>query len=117
MRNDDAQRQVGQSREEQRDLVDVLDHHIGSLGSEHPTNRSPAVQREAIALAGAVYLDALQHGARSTTTPARGDQPDPVPSRRQTTEDLEQMDLGAPRMGIFPVLPVHQQDVHKRPSE
>ena len=64
-----------------------------------------------------LYLDAIQHGARSTTPPARGDQPDPVPSRRKATEDLEQMDLGASRMGIFPILPVHQQDVHKRPSE
>src|SRR6185369_11019310 len=98
MRNDDAQRQIGESREEQRDLVYVFDHDFGLFGPERPTYRPPALQREAIAVAGALYLDAIQHRVRRTTPPARGDQPDPVSPCCKATKDLEQMDLGASRM-------------------
>jgi hypothetical protein len=117
MGNDDAQRQVGKSREEQRDLVDVLDHYVGLFRPERTPDCSPSMKCKTVALARALYIDTIQHGTRSTTPPARGDQPDPVPSCCKTTKDLEQMDLGASRVGIVPILPVHQQDVHKRPSE
>ena len=40
-----------------------------------------------------------------------------MPGRRQSSVDLVQMNLGAPRLGILAVLPVHQEDPQSDPPE
>src|SRR5690606_29408494 len=77
--------------------------------------RSPALQGESVAIAGPMYLDTFDHLDWSRTLEAGTHQPHSVAARRQAREQLEKVNLRAPRLGVAQVLPVDRKQVHSTP--
>src|SRR5688572_27011416 len=96
----------------ERNLVDVLDQQIPRRAGE----RAPIVRmrERAERRPGPDAMDVHTIDARATlgTEPAAAEQGDLVSTARQTAEDLVQMDLGAPALRVFDVLPVDEQEPH-----
>ena len=78
MRDDGAEGSIGHPREEQRELVDILDDHVRPFRRERPPHRATAEQREARPPAGPLDLDAVDRGPRWGARPARTHQPHPM---------------------------------------
>ena len=98
-------------RRVQRNFVDVFDEDVRDAG-EVPPIVAACEEWKGVARADAVDLDSVEHRARRAARPAAAEQSDLMPARRQPAEDLMQVNLGAARLGIVAVLPVHEKDAH-----
>jgi hypothetical protein len=113
MGHDDTERERRAERQKERQLVDVLDQNVGRLLSQRPPNGTPSQQRKAVSASHPRHIDPIERGPRRSSLPAGTDEADPMTSRRQAAEDLEQVDLGAAGVGVGPVLPIDQENVHE----
>src|SRR5690606_10139037 len=102
-------------RREQRDLVQVLDHDVELEVPEVAAVIGRCRQTECMAPARAVHVHPVHDLALRGARPAGNEQRHLVAPRREPAEDLVQVGLGAPRAGVQPVLPVHDEDLQDRP--
>ena len=113
----DARRTAGRSAgEEQRELVDVLDHHVGPLRRERPAHRAAAQQREAVPARrrACTSMPSIVAAAARPASPSRP--AGPGARAPPAAEDLEQVDLGAARMGILRSCQLTSRMFTERPS-
>src|SRR4051812_37020189 len=109
MGHDGAEGQRRAQGEKQRQLIHVLDHNIGSLGSNRTANGSAAPEREAGPPPNTLDADATVIGTGRGSLPTGTDQSYPVPPAGESAEDLEQVDLGPARGRIGQVLPIDEE--------
>jgi len=113
MGHDNTERQRAAERQKERQLVDVLDHDVGRFVGQRPPHCPSSEQREAVSASDAGDVESIEGGARWTSLPAGTEQPDTMTPRCHAAEDLEEVDLGAAGVGVGPVLPIDQENVHE----
>ena len=69
-------------------------------------------KRKRVPRADTEYVDAIELRARWTIGPAAAQQTDVVTVRRESSEDLVQVNLSAAGQRVLAILPVHEQDAH-----
>ena len=116
MRNDGAEREVGELGEIEGQLVDVLDHDVVSVRAQQPPHGGAGVEREAEAPARAVHAQPVELGGGRGPGPAARDEVDDMTPAGESAEDLVQVDLGPARVRVRAVVPVDEQQLHSAPS-
>src|SRR6476661_2977398 len=81
--------------QEQRKLVDVLYQNVRPFHREGAMYRAPPKQRKAVSAAVSFDADAVHLGPHGRTRPSGAHQSYPVPLGGQSSENFEQMNLGA----------------------
>src|SRR5687768_6565412 len=114
MRDDRGGAPAGPQGRVERNLVDVLDQQIPWRAGE----RAPIVlmreRAERRPGPDAMDVHTIDAGTTLGARPSAAEKGDVMSAARQTAEDLVQMDLGAPALRVFDVLPVDEQKPHYR---
>jgi hypothetical protein len=112
MRHNRAKRESCARRQKERELIHIFDQDVGSLGFHGAADRTATEESEAVATAHPADVDTFERGTFSGAFPAGAHQPNAVPLRSESPEDLEEVDLCAAGVRIGSILPVYEKDVH-----
>ena len=88
-------------------LVDVLEHDVVRLVPEVPAREERKNEVRVVPVPPPENRDAVDRLLARAARPTGGQSVDGVPPPGETRENLVEMDLGAARLGIFDVTPVH----------
>src|SRR4051812_34887668 len=97
---------------EQRNLVQVLDHHVVFVEAQRSFEIASHHQRRRVPPADTVDLDSIQICSGRSALPGATQQVDLMTEPAYSPEDFSQMKFGATCLRIFVVLPVEYEYPH-----
>ncbi len=114
--HDENHRDAGPEGHEEWHLVQVLHHHVVATQSVMTPCEGGHVEAEGVASPDPVHADPVDDLECGGPREAGGQKCDLVAPGREATEDLVEVGLGTPGLGVLPVQPVDDEDPQEQVS-